>query len=281
MSMTQIRLPAADARRALVMGVLNVTPDSFSDGGRFSGPPAALAQARQLVEEGADIIDVGGESTRPGARPVTEAEELERVMPVVEALVRELDCAVSIDTSKPAVMRAAVAAGAGMLNDVRALQTDGALAAAAELDVPVCLMHMKGDPRSMQDAPVYGDVVGEVADYLGCRAQACLAAGIGRDRIVLDPGFGFGKTLEHNLALIRGMEHLCDLGFPVLAGLSRKSMIGRITGRPVGERLAGSIALAMEARRRGAVIIRAHDVAPTIDALRILERIMFVEDGSG
>ncbi len=252
-----------------IMGILNVTPDSFSDGGCFDRLDAALAHAEAMVEAGADLLDVGGESTRPGARPVSEAEELERVIPVIEALAARFDVPVSIDTSKPVVMREAVAAGAAMINDVNALRAEGALATAAAAGVPVCLMHMQGEPRTMQQAPHYDDVVTEVRDFLLARARACEAAGIARDAIVLDPGFGFGKTLAHNLALLRHLPVLCDTGYPVLAGISRKSMIGALTGREVDARLAGSLAAALLALEGGARILRVHDVAETRDVLRV------------
>jgi dihydropteroate synthase len=260
-----------DLTRARVMGILNVTPDSFSDGGDFATREAALRHARQMVADGADLIDVGGESTRPGAPPVSVAEELDRVIPVIEALASELAVPVSVDTSKPEVMRAAVAAGAGLINDVAALRRPGALAAAAALRVPVCLMHMQGEPGTMQQDPAYGDVVAEVAAFLAGRLAACEAAGIPRERLLVDPGFGFGKTLAHNLALLRGLPRLASLGVPVLAGLSRKSMIGALLGGvPVGERLHGSVAAAVLAVERGAAIVRVHDVGPTVQALRIV-----------
>jgi dihydropteroate synthase len=260
-----------DLTRPRVMGILNVTPDSFSDGGRFASREAALNCARAMAAEGADLIDVGGESTRPGAAPVSVQEELDRVIPVIEALAGDLPVPVSVDTSKPEVMRAAVAAGAGLINDVAALRRPGALAAAAALGVPVCLMHMQGEPGTMQHDPTYGDVVGEVAAFLAARVAACEAAGIARGRLLVDPGFGFGKTLVHNLALLRGLPRLAALGLPVLAGLSRKSMIGALLGNvPVGGRLHGSVAAALLAVERGAAIVRVHDVGPTVQALRIL-----------
>lgn len=256
------------------MGVLNVTPDSFSDGGRFSDFETALDHARRMVAEGADIIDVGGESTRPGAVAVPEAEELARVVPLVEALRRELPQAViSVDTSKPAVMRAAVAAGASLINDVCALGAEGALAAAAGLDVPVCLMHMQGRPRTMQQDPAYDDVVGDIKAFLAARLAACERGGIGRGRILLDPGFGFGKTLEHNLSLLRHLPAFAELGCPLLVGMSRKSMIGALTGRPVDERLAGSLAAATLAAWQGAAIVRVHDVAATVDAVKTVDAV--------
>jgi dihydropteroate synthase len=259
-----------ELRAPIVMGVLNVTPDSFSDGGSFTTVDRAVDHARRLVREGAALVDVGGESTRPGASAIDEAGECRRVIPVIEALARELEVPVSVDTSKAAVMRAAVAAGAGMINDVRALREPGALEAAAECGVPVCLMHMQGEPRSMQVAPRYGDVVTEVKDFLAQRIAACAAAGIPRERLAVDPGFGFGKTLEHNLALLAALDRFLDLGVPLLVGVSRKSMIGAITGRAVDDRAAGSVAAATLAAWCGAHIIRAHDVAGTVDALAIV-----------
>ncbi len=255
--------------RPLIMGVLNITPDSFSDGGRWLDLDKALAQARALREAGADIIDVGGESTRPGATPVSADVELERVVPVIEAIARTVDVAIAIDTCKPVVMRAAVTAGAAMINDVLALRADGALETAAELGVPVCLMHMQGEPRTMQVDPQYADVVAEVHRFLADRLLACEFAGIPRQRLLVDPGFGFGKSLEHNLALLRHLDRFTDLGVPVLVGLSRKSMIGALTGRAVDERVAGSVAAALIAVQRGAAIVRVHDVAPTRDALAV------------
>jgi dihydropteroate synthase len=251
------------------MGILNVTPDSFSDGGRYLAVNDAVAHALRLIAEGADIIDVGGESTRPGACSVSASEEIDRVVPVIEALARESSVPVSIDTSKPEVMRAAAAAGAGMINDVRALTLDGALEAAADLGLPVCLMHMQGEPGSMQVNPEYLDVVEEVRKFLLDRADVCIKSGVPREQIILDPGFGFGKTLEHNLALLRGFDRLVDTGFSVLAGLSRKSMIGALLGDPECDRMAGSVALALYAVRQGAHIVRVHDVAQTVDALRV------------
>ncbi|MDD3447433.1 MAG: dihydropteroate synthase [Gammaproteobacteria bacterium] len=263
-----------DLARIQVMGILNITPDSFSDGGVFMAPERAVAHARAMVAAGAGIIDVGGESTRPGAMAVSEDEELERVIPVVEALSAALKVPVSVDTSKPGVMRAAVAAGAGLINDVYALREPGAVEAAAELEVPVCLMHMRGEPRTMQVNPEYEDVVGEVRAFLKERIAVCEAAGIHRQRLLADPGFGFGKSPEHNLALLRRLEAFTALGVPVLAGLSRKSLIGHVLGRPVDERLAGSIALAVLAATRGARILRVHDVAETVDAVRMVEAVL-------
>jgi dihydropteroate synthase len=265
-----------DLTRPRVMGILNVTPDSFADGGRHLDPAHALAHARQMIEDGAAIIDVGGESTRPGAKPVSEADELERVIPLVAALSAE-GALVSIDTMKPAVMDAAIAAGASMVNDVRALRTRGALETVAASGAAVCLMHMRGEPRTMQADPHYEDVVREVRDFLVERALTCEAAGIARDRIAIDPGFGFGKTSAHNLELLRSLSVLTQTGYPVVAGLSRKSTIGRITGRDVEDRLAGSIAAALAAVARGVAIVRVHDVRETVDALNVWRA---VEDAS-
>jgi dihydropteroate synthase len=259
-----------DLGRPVVMGVLNVTPDSFSDGGRFHDVQAAIAHAERMAADGAAIIDVGGESTRPGSAPVGEEEELRRVLPVIERLAATLGIPVSVDTRKAGVMRRALAAGATLVNDVAALTAPGAIEAVAGSDVAVCLMHMRGEPASMQDAPHYVDVVGEVRAFLRSRVAACEAAGIPRSRIAVDPGFGFGKSLEHNLALLAGLPALAADGLPVLAGLSRKRMIGAITGRDGGDRLAGSLAAAVVAAERGARIIRAHDVRETVDALRVV-----------
>lgn len=258
-----------DLSAPVVMGVLNVTPDSFSDGGRFSDLAAALGQARKMAGEGAAIIDVGGQSTRPGATPVGIEEELARVVPVIEALCAELDLPVSVDTSKPGVMRAALAAGATMVNDVTALRAPGALDAVAGSGAAVCLMHMQGEPRTMQAAPRYDDVVAEVRGFLERRVAAAEAAGIARNRLVVDPGFGFGKTLEHNLLLLGGLGRVAPAGLPLLAGLSRKSMIGQLTGRPPDGRLPASVALAALAAEHGAAIVRAHDVAATLDAVKV------------
>jgi len=258
-----------DLSRPVVMGVLNVTADSFSDGGRFRDFDAALVQGRLLVEEGAAIVDVGGESTRPGAEPVGTQEELDRVIPVIEALTQQLDVVVSVDTMKPEVMDEAVKAGAGLINDVMALQAPGALEAAVASGAAVCLMHMQGTPRTMQEDPRYDDVVFEVGEFLQARAAACTAAGMPPDRICLDPGFGFGKTVAHNLELLNGLSTLADGPLPVLAGLSRKSMLGRLIGRPVNERLPGSLALATIAALHGARILRAHDVRATADAVAV------------
>ncbi|MFO7858855.1 MAG: dihydropteroate synthase [Ectothiorhodospiraceae bacterium] len=256
--------------RPRVMGVVNITPDSFSDGGRFVDPDAALAHARDLVEQGADIVDIGGESTRPGAEPVTTETELERVLPVLRRLVAELPVPVSVDTTKPEVMTAAADAGAGMINDVQALRGDGALAAAAATGLPVCLMHMQGEPRTMQKNPVYEDVVADVNAFLAERIAACEGAGIARERIVLDPGFGFGKTLTHNYRMLSEFQRFTTHGLPVLVGMSRKSMLGRVTDRAVEERVAASVAAATLAAWQGAAVIRVHDVAATVDAMRVV-----------
>lgn len=253
-----------------VMGILNVTPDSFSDGGRHVALDDALRHAEQMLAEGAAIIDVGGESTRPGAAPVAPQQELDRVAPVVEALVRELDALVSVDTSSPEVMRESAALGAGMLNDVRALRREGALQAAAHSGLPVCLMHMLGEPGDMQVAPHYeGPVEEAVADFLEARVAACLAAGLRPERLLLDPGFGFAKTVEHNLRLLHRMDRLQALKLPLLVGMSRKSMIGKVLERPVEERLPGGLALAALAVERGARILRVHDVGPSVDAINM------------
>jgi dihydropteroate synthase len=252
-----------------VMGILNVTPDSFSDGGRFVALDDALRQAERMVEDGADLLDVGGESTRPGAAAVGLDEELARVIPVIERLRASFDIPLSIDTSKPEVMRAAVAAGAAMVNDVSALGAPGALQTAAALGVPTCLMHMQGEPRTMQTAPQYGDVVADIIEYLARRIAACEAAGLPRERLLVDPGFGFGKTLAHNLTLLRRLGEFAQLGTPLLVGISRKSMLGAVTGRPVAERLPASLAAAVLAVERGARIVRVHDVGPTVDAIRL------------
>lgn len=255
--------------RPVVMGVLNVTPDSFSDGGAFLDHDAALRRAAAMVAEGAAIIDVGGESTRPGSTPPSAQEEIDRVAPVVERIAREFDVAVSVDTSRAPVVEAALAAGAHLINDVRGLRDPAALKAAANAGAAVCIMHMQGDPATMQVAPHYEDVVGEVSDWLGARIVACREAGIPADAIVIDPGFGFGKTAAHNVALFQSLEVLLRHAVPLLVGVSRKSLVGHLTGRPVGERLAGSVALAALAAERGASILRAHDVAATVDAVRI------------
>lgn len=263
-----------DLRRAAIMGILNTTPDSFSDGGQFASLDRALRHAERMVEEGADIIDVGGESTRPGAASVSIQEELDRVMPVVNGLSENLDVPISVDTSKPEVMREAIAAGAGMINDVRALRVPGAVREVAQGGVAVCLMHMQGEPRTMQEDPHYEDVVAEVAAFLAERYAVCTAAGIPGDRIVVDPGFGFGKSTAHNLALLRGLRRITVHGAPLLVGLSRKSLIGKIVGRDVAQREAASVALALAAIDHGARIVRVHDVRATCDAVRIWEAVL-------
>jgi dihydropteroate synthase len=265
----QLRDRTLDLAEPVVMGVLNVTPDSFSDGGRFADLGAAVARAEEMVAEGAAIVDVGGESTRPGATPVSAEEEIRRVVPVIARLQGRIAAAISVDTSRPEVIRAALDAGASMVNDVRALRVPGALEAAAEGAAAVCLMHMQGQPAKMQAAPAYDDVVTEVAQFLASRVAACASAGIGTGRLCVDPGIGFGKTTEHNLALLASLDRIAPPGLPVLVGVSRKSLIGIITGRPVGARLAGSVACAAVAVARGASIVRAHDVAATVDAVRV------------
>ncbi|AZU49362.1 TPA: dihydropteroate synthase [Aeromonas hydrophila] len=264
--------------RPHVMGILNVTPDSFSDGGHFNQLERAMTHARQMVTEGATLIDIGGESTRPGAPDVSEQEELDRVIPVVERMVAELEVMISLDTSKAAVMREGCAAGAHLINDVRALLEPGALAAAAVANVPVCLMHMQGQPRTMQAEPHYDDLLGEVRAFFDERIAACLAAGIEREQLLLDPGYGFGKTLAHNYQLLAQQEKLLDYQLPLLVGMSRKSMIGNLLGRPVDERLAGSLACALIGMQRGARIIRVHDVRATMDALRTGWMVMTGQD---
>lgn len=260
--------------RPRVVGILNLTPDSFSDGGIHGSVDEAVAHGLRMVEEGADMLDVGGESTRPGADEVSAEEELRRVLPVIEQLVARTAVPISIDTSRPEVMRAAVAAGAGMINDVHALRRDGAMDAAAELGVPVCLMHMLGEPRSMQDDPHYDDVVGEVHRFLTDRLFACELAGMDRRKVLVDPGFGFGKTLEHNVALLCALERFANLGGGVYAGLSRKRMIGTLTGRATpADRAAGSAAAALIAVQRGARVVRVHDVLPTVDALAVWQAV--------
>ncbi|WP_085599004.1 MULTISPECIES: dihydropteroate synthase [unclassified Pseudomonas] len=275
------RLPCGnrvlDLARAHVMGILNVTPDSFSDGGRFNQLDVALRHAEAMVAAGATLIDIGGESTRPGARAVSPLEELERVAPVVERIGRELDVIISVDTSTPAVMRETARLGAGLINDVRSLRRDGALDAAAASGLPVCLMHMLGEPGDMQDSPHYQDVTREVGAFLAERMGACAAAGIDAQQIILDPGFGFAKTLQHNLSLFKHMEALHSLGRPLLVGVSRKSMIGQALERPVGERLHGSLALAALAVAKGAKIIRVHDVAETVDVVRMITAVESAE----
>ena len=259
--------------RPRIMGIVNVTPDSFSDGGALGSVEAAISHALELAAQGADIVDIGGESTRPGATPVSVEEELRRVIPVIEGLRERSPLPISIDTSKPEVMRAAVAAGAGMINDIHALGREGAMDAAAMLGVPVCLMHMQGEPATMQDDPRYDDVVAEVHAFFTQRLFACQMAGIDRKKIIVDPGFGFGKTLEHNLRLLRQLSRLVELGVPVLAGLSRKGMIGTITGREMDDRVVGSAVAAVIAIQNGAAIVRVHDVGATRDALKIWEAV--------
>lgn len=272
------RLPCGDREldlsHAHVMGILNVTPDSFSDGGRYVRLDQALRHVEQMLADGATLIDVGGESTRPGADVVSVEQELERVVPVVEAISQRFDTIISVDTSTPEVMTETAGSGAGLINDVRALQRPGALQAAARSGLPVCLMHMQGDPQRMQQAPQYDSVIEEVSAFLVARAAACAEAGIPVDRLLLDPGFGFGKTLEHNLQLFAGMQRLQPQGLPLLVGVSRKSMIGQLLGRPVDQRLAGGLALAVLAVRSGARILRVHDVAQTVDAIRMTEAVM-------
>ncbi|MEE4128114.1 dihydropteroate synthase [Pseudomonas viridiflava] len=275
------RLPCGnrvlDLAHTHVMGILNATPDSFSDGGRYSQLDSALRHAQEMVAAGATLIDVGGESTRPGARPVSPAEEVDRVAPVVERIARELDVIISVDTSTPEVIVESARLGAGLINDVRSLQRPGALGAAAATGLPVCLMHMLGEPGDMQDNPHYQDLIGEVSVFLADRMERCEAAGIPKDRIILDPGFGFAKTLEHNLSLFRHMEALHALGRPLLVGVSRKSMIGAVLGRPVGERLIGGLALAALAMTKGARILRVHDVAETADVVRMIAAVEAAE----
>jgi dihydropteroate synthase len=258
----------------VVMGILNVTPDSFSDGGRFAMRDEALRHAETMLQSGAAIIDVGGESTRPGAAEVSESEEIDRVAPLIEAICGMTDVPVSVDTSKAAVMRAGISAGAEMINDVRSLREPGALLAAAELKKPVCLMHMQGQPRTMQEAPQYSDVTAEVADFLGDRIATCVAGGMDREQIIVDPGFGFGKSHAHNVELLANLRQLRDLGRPILVGLSRKATLGELTGRDTGERLPASIAAAVMALMAGADIVRAHDVAETVDALNVAQAVI-------
>jgi dihydropteroate synthase len=274
----QFKHKQLDLSQPQVMGILNVTPDSFSDGGRYTQVEAAMHQARRMVEEGASIIDVGGESTRPGAQPVGEQQELERVIPVVERIAHELDVIVSIDTSKAGVMREAVSVGAHMVNDVLALREPDALTTVASLQVPVCLMHMQGEPRTMQAAPTYLDVLADVRTLLQQRVQACIEAGIRHDQLILDPGFGFGKTLQHNLTLFKRLPELVNLGYPVLVGVSRKSMLGTILDLPVEQRLYGSVGLAALAVWLGASIIRAHDVGPTVQAIQAVRAVHSVRE---
>ena len=266
-----------DLAQPQVMGILNVTPDSFSDGGRYAARDAALRHAAEMVAAGATLIDVGGESTRPGARPVSPVEELERVASVVEAIATELDVIISLDTSTPAVMREGARLGAGLINDVRALRREGALEAAADTGLPVCLMHMLGEPGNMQQNPYYQNVVSEVRDFLARRMAACVEVGIPAERVVLDPGFGFAKNLTHNLSLFKHLEALHVLGRPLLVGVSRKSMIGQALGREVHERLPGGLALAALAVAKGACILRVHDVTETVDAVRMVAAVQAAE----
>lgn len=258
--------------RPLVMGIVNVTPDSFSDGGRHLDRRSAIIHARQMLEDGADILDVGGESTRPGAKPASLSEELDRILPVIEALSGE-GVPLSVDTQKPEVMRAALAAGASIINDVNALLAPGALTAVSASDAGVCLMHMQGTPDTMQGDPRYDDVLVEVREFLVDRADACDAVGIDHARIVLDPGFGFGKTLAHNLILLRELDRFLETGYPILTGISRKSMLGALTGRDVKDRLAASVAAVLIAAQKGAKILRVHDVRETVDALKIWQAV--------
>ena len=253
----------------MVMGILNITPDSFSDGGRYLSVDKAVDHALQMIAAGADILDIGGESTRPGALPVSVAEELDRVVAVIEAIRRETAIAISIDTSKPDVMRAAAAAGASMINDVRALRADGALDAAVGLGLPVCLMHMQGEPATMQSDPRYTDVVSEVLEFLCSRAEQCVLSGMSQDQIIIDPGFGFGKTLRHNLRLLHELPRFVDSGYRVLVGLSRKSVVRALLSSPDSDLVAGSVTLALYAARLGAHIVRVHDVRQTVEALRL------------
>lgn len=262
-----------DLSQPIVMGILNVTPDSFSDGGSFTQLDSAFVQAQKMLDDGAKIIDIGGESTRPGAQEVSVSEELSRVIPIIEKLSSQTDAIISIDTSKPEVMRAAVDAGADIINDVRALQLDGALTTAAELNVPVCIMHMQGQPKTMQQAPSYTSVVEDVYAFLQERIQICLDAGIKRENIILDPGFGFGKTLEQNYQLLAQIKQFHQLSLPILIGVSRKSMIGNLLGRDESQRLAGSLACATLAASQGAQILRVHDVQETADALAIVAQL--------
>ena len=266
-----------DLSQPQVMGILNVTPDSFSDGGKHTNVSQALDHALRMIEEGATFIDIGGESTRPGAPDVSLQEELDRTIPVIEAVAKNTACVISIDTSKADVMREAVNAGAGLINDVRALQEPGALQVAAEAQVPVCLMHMQGQPRTMQQSPEYDDVVNDVGQFLLARTKVCEEAGIAKDKILFDPGYGFGKSLEHNYTLVKHLPSLMKLGYPVLVGMSRKSMIGNLLNRKVDERLAGSISLATIVAQMGAQIIRVHDVKETADAVNIVKMLNSVK----
>jgi len=268
-----------DLTQPQVMGVVNVTPDSFSDGGTLYANDAlsvaaAVERAAIMVQEGASIIDVGGESTRPGAEAVSVDEELSRVVPVIEALRQRFSVAVSIDTSTPQVIAAAANAGAGLINDVRALQRDGALQAAADSGLPICLMHIKGEPKTMQQEPHYDDLLADISSYFEERVLACQAVGIAREKLILDPGFGFGKTLQHNLQLLHSMQRLQNFNLPILVGMSRKSMLGNVIHKPVGERVFGGVAVAVMALERGATIVRTHDVGATVDALKMTQAVL-------
>ena len=267
-----------DFNQTHVMGILNVTPDSFSDGGSYCQLDAALRQAEQMIMDGATILDVGGESTRPGAEKVSQEQEIERVLPVIEAIRTNFDTPISIDTIKAAVMQEAVAAGASMINDVMALQGEGSLTMAAKLKVPVCLMHMLGTPRTMQQSPQYHEVVTEVMHFLQERAEACLNTGIKKSAIVLDPGFGFGKTLDHNLALLAHVHQMVESGYPILIGLSRKSMFGHLLGREVEERMAASLSGVLIAAQQGARIFRVHDVKETVDSLKVWQAVKELQE---
>lgn len=275
------RLPCGnrelDLSRTHVMGILNITPDSFSDGGRYNRMDAALLRVEQMLAAGATLIDVGGESTRPGAAVVSVQQEVERVVPMVEAISQRFDAVISIDTSTPEVIRGSAAVGAGLINDIRALQRPGAMQAAVDTGLAVCLMHMQGDPQTMQQAPLYASVLEEVNAFLEQRVQACLDAGIERGKLLLDPGFGFGKSLQHNLELFAAMQQVCPLDLPLLVGVSRKSMIGQALDRPVDQRLSGGLALTTLAVVKGARIIRVHDVAETVDAVRMAEAVLAAE----
>lgn len=267
----QFKLDLATPR---VMGILNVTPDSFSDGGNFSKIDQAVAQAAKLIDEGADVLDIGGESTRPNATPVSLQQELDRVIPVIESLTKEINIPISIDTYKPAVMRAAIDAGASIVNDVKALQEEGALEVVATSDVAACLMHMQGTPQTMQESPQYDDVVSEVSNALLARVNACEKAGIGKHRLLIDPGFGFGKTRQHNITLIQQLDKLTQLGLPMLVGLSRKSVLGQVTGNDVDARLYASVAAAVVSAMKGAKILRVHDVSATVEALKVVSVVL-------
>ncbi|MDH5483813.1 MAG: dihydropteroate synthase [Gammaproteobacteria bacterium] len=270
-------LSLLSTRRPLVMGILNTTPDSFSDGGLHATSASAFDCAMKMIQQGADIIDVGGESTRPGAAAVSVKEELNRVLPVIQSIRQASDVVISIDTSKPEVMREAIASGASCVNDVNALRAEGALDACAGQDVPVCLMHMQGEPRTMQQQPQYGNVVDEVKSFLQQRVECCIQAGIRREQIIIDPGFGFGKTLQHNLLLLKHLDQFVAMGLPVLVGLSRKSMLGAITGEEVDQRIYASVAAAVVARAKGAAIFRVHDVKATVDALKVAQAVIDVD----